>query len=244
VAKIRFIKRSAAVSIVVFLFILFLGVFLYSTLAVPPATEDALDAEEEPNRLFDIQIEYAYAESQSADGVSEDEPVFYVVLNYTLISEVDSCDAIYEVHQIEVYSDKGSIGNVTKAQGIMFNHSVSTLMQGMSLNFDEFADYGDVTSGASGGWPVNESALQFFVGEKTSIHDFGDVETIYVRVRRLGLITLKDGSSEVVVLSEPEVVAQTQLHTFGDGFLYNNIIPEDQLEEIDLFNPAMWIFSN
>jgi hypothetical protein len=64
-----------------------------------------------------------------------------------------------------------------------------------------------------------------------------------VRVSRLGLVTLKDGSSEVTVLSEPEVVAEAQMEKFGDGFLYNNIIPEDQLAEIDLFNPFMWIFS-
>jgi len=161
-----------------------------------------------------------------------------------VLVQVDLCDAIYEVHLIEVYSDEGSIGNLTQAQGIMFNHSTSTLRQGMGLNFDEFAGYGDVSSGASGSWPVNLSALLFFVGDKTTcVPDFGEPETVFVRVSRLGLVTLKDGSGEVVVLSEPEVVAEAQLEKFGDGFLYNTIIPEDELSEVDLFNPFMWIFS-
>ncbi len=67
-------------------------------------------------------------------------------------------------------------------------------------------------------------------------------ETVFVRVSRLGLVTLKGDSSEAVVLSEPEVVAEAQLEKFGDGFLYNTIISEDKLSEIELFNPPIWVF--
>jgi hypothetical protein len=232
-----------------------LGVFLaalpyltYSTVMVAPDVMAApvsnvmaaLDVVEGPEQLFGVDVTYGYVESRNA----EDGRVFQVVLNFTLISEIDPCDAVYEVHQIEVYSDEGPIGKMTKAQGIMFNHSASTIKQGMSLNFDQFAEYGDVSPGASGCWPVNMSALLFFVGDKTScVSDFGKPETVFVRVSRLGLVTLKDGSSDVDVLSEPVVVAEVQLEKFGDGFLYNRIIPEEQLTEIDLFEPFMWIFS-
>jgi len=237
--KLGLNRKLFSASIVALLLSVFVAaLLLYSTIVVAP------DAAEGPEPLFGVDVNYAYAESRNTADISEDGPVFHVVLNFTLISEVDFCDAIYEVHQIEVYSDEGSIGNVTQAQGIMFNHSTSTLRQGMGLNFDEFAEYGEVSSGASGSWPVNMSALLFFVGEKTScVPDFGEPETVFVRVSRLGLVTLKDGSSEVVVLSEPEVVAEAQLEKFGDGFLYNTIIPEDDLSEIDLFSPFMWIFS-
>ena len=132
---------------------------------------------------------------------------------------------------------------MVKAQGIMFNHSASTLKQVMSLNFDQFAKYGEVSPAASGCWPVNLSALLFFVGDKTTcVPNFGEPETVFVRVSRLGLVTLKDGSSDVSVLSEPEVVAEAKLEKFGDGFLYNSIIPEDQLAEINLFEPFMLLF--
>lgn len=237
--KLGLNRKLFSASIVALVLCVFVAaLLLYSTVVVAP------DAAEGPEPLFDVDIEYAYAESRNSGSLSEDGPVFHVVLNFTLYSEVDLCDAIYEVHQIEVYSDEGPIGNVTKAQGIMFNHSTSTLRQGMSLSFDDFAEYGAVSSGASGSWPVNKSALLFFVNEETScVPDFGESETVFVRVSRLGLVTLKDGSSEVTVLSEPEVVAEAQLEKFGDGYLYNNIIPEDQLAEIDPFNPFMWIFS-
>lgn len=217
---------------------IFFAAFLPSAIVVAPNVVES-PAVEGPEPLFGVDVTYGYAESRNADG-----RIFKVVLNFTLISEVDLCDAVYEVHQIEVYSDEGPIGNLVKAQGIMFNHSTSTIKQGMSLNFDQFAEYGDVSPGASGSWPVNMSALLFFVGDKTScVQDLGVPETVFVRVSRLGLVTLKDGSSDVAVLSEPEVVAEAQLEKFGDGFLYNSIIPEDQLAEIDLFEPFMWIFS-
>jgi hypothetical protein len=86
--------------------------------------------------------------------------------------------------------------------------------------------------------------LLFFGNDETCIYDFGDPGTVSVRVSRLGLLTLKDGVSEVEVLSEPEVVAEVQLEKFGDGFLYNTVIAEDKLAEIDPFDPFMWIFSD
>jgi hypothetical protein len=228
-------RKLFSASIVVLVLAVFVAALLYSILVVTPDAEG-------PEPLFCVDVNYIYAESRNNSNLFEDEPVFNVVLNFTRISEVDLCDAVYEVHQIEVYSDEVSIGNLTKAQGIMFNHSASTLSQGMDLNFDEFAEYGDVSSETSGSWPVNKSALLFFVSEKTRcIPDFGEPETVFVRVSRLGLVTLKDGSSEVDVLSEPEVVAEAQLEKFGDGFLYNTIIPEDRLAEIDPFDPFMWV---
>ena len=233
----EFNRKLITASVVALVLGVFLAALVYSPVVVAP------DVAEGPEPLFGVDVEYGYAESRNTADLSEDGRVFKVVLNFTLISEVDLCDAIYEVHQIEVYSDEGPIGTVTKAQGIIFNHSTSTLRQGMSLNFDQFAEYGEVSSGASGSWPVNMSALLFFLGEKPScVPDFGEPETVFVRVSRLGLVTLKDGSSEVTVLSEPEVVAEAQLEKFGDGFLYNTVIPEDQLAEIDPFDPFMWIF--
>ena len=237
--KLKLDRNLFPASIVVLLLGVFLvALLLYSNIVVAPDTADG------PEPLFGVDVTYGYVERHNTADLSADVPLFNVVLNFTRYSEVDLCDAIFEVHLIEVYSDEGSIGNVTKAQGIMFNHSTSTLRQGMGLNFDEFAEYGDVSPGASASWPVNHSVLLFFGGDKTTcVPDFGEPETVFVRVSRLGLVTLKDGSSEAVVLSEPEVVAEAQLEKFGDGFLYNTVIPEDELSEIDLFNPFMWIFS-
>jgi hypothetical protein len=235
--KLELNRKLFSASVVVLLLGVFVTVILlHSTTVAVPSVADG------PEPLFGVDVPYGYAESRNQAALSNDGRVFKIVLNYTLTSEVAPCDAIYEVHQLEVYSDEMSIGTVTKAQGIMFNHSKSTLMQGMSLNFDDFSEYGDVSSGASGCWPVNMSALLFFGNEGIGVSDFGDPWTVFVRVSRLGLVTLKDGDSEVEVLSEPEVVVEVQLEKFGDGFLYNTVISENKLAEIDLFDPFMWIF--
>jgi hypothetical protein len=223
--------------------VLLLGVFALVLLLNSPIVTAPPVAADGPEPLFGIDVAYGYAESQNLADFQENGRIFQVVLNYTRTSEVDPCDAVYEVHQLEVYSNEMPIETVIKAQGIMFNHSKSTLRDGMSLNFDDFSEYGEVSSGASGCWPVDLSALLFFGTEGNGVHDFGDPWTVSVRVSRLGLVTLKDGESEVEVLPEPEVVAKVQLEQFGDGFLYNTVIPEDQLTEIDPFDPFMWIFS-
>jgi len=240
-------KNLFSVSVLTLVLRVLFWALLYSPIVGAPNIVESPVVEgpvlEGPEPLFGIDVTYGYAESRNTDSRSEDGRVFQLVVNYTLLSEVDPCDAVYEVHQIEVYSDEGPIGTLVKAQGIMFNHSTSTLKQGICLTFDEFAEYGDVSPGASGCWPVNMSALLFFVGDKTScVLSFGEPDAVFVRVSRLGLVTLKDGSSDVAVLSEPEVVAEVQLDKFGDGFLYNSIIPEEKLVEVDLFNPFMWIF--
>ena len=56
-------------------------------------------------------------------------------------------------------------------------------------------------------------------------------------MRARGWFTVTGDSSEAVILSEPEVVTEVQLEKFRDGFLYNTVIPEDELSQVDLTNP-------
>ena len=62
---------------------------------------------------------------------------------------------------------------------------------------------------------------------------FGEPETMFVSVSLLGWIALRGNSTDTIILGEPEVVAEAQLEKFGDGFLYNTLIPEDELSEFD-----------
>jgi len=66
-------------------------------------------------------------------------------------------------------------------------------------------------------------------------------EAIFARVKELGWAVYGD-STEVVVLPEPEVIAEVQLEKYKDGFMYNAAITEDRLLEIELLNPAPWDF--
>ena len=64
-----------------------------------------------------------------------------------------------------------------------------------------------------------------------------EAETLFITVRRIGWITFS-ANSTVVTLADNEIVAQIQLDKLGEAtFLYNNLVPEEELANIDLMFP-------
>jgi hypothetical protein len=61
-------------------------------------------------------------------------------------------------------------------------------------------------------------------------------EPVHLSVTRLGWITV-DGDSVESDLSGDEFILQVQLDEFKDGFLYNVLVPAEQLSNIDLYRP-------
>ena len=229
------------------IFALLLGVFLaapllYTTVVVAPDTD--------VSELFGADVVYAYIErrntsiaadanylrpSTNPNGTIEIQTIQRVIgINFTRLSEeVITCDAKYEVYLIKVYSDKGFIGNLQRFEGF-YSPDITDNIGPVDVN--EF--FGDRPPSGGGSaysnWDVGESRLGCSGGGGTNwVSTFGEPETIFISVNRLGWITIKGNSTEAVVLEEPEVVAEVQLEKFGDGFLYNNLIPEDELSEFD-----------
>jgi hypothetical protein len=64
-----------------------------------------------------------------------------------------------------------------------------------------------------------------------------EAETLYLSMHRIGWITFTGNSTEVM-LANNEPVSQIQLEKFADGFLYNNLVPEEDLSTIDLLHPV------
>jgi hypothetical protein len=64
-----------------------------------------------------------------------------------------------------------------------------------------------------------------------------EAETLSITVYRIGWVTFS-GNSTAVTLSNNEIVDQIKLEKFGDGWLYNTLVPEDELAEIDLLHPV------
>jgi hypothetical protein len=62
-------------------------------------------------------------------------------------------------------------------------------------------------------------------------------KTLYLSIHRMGWVTFAGNSTEVT-LANNEVVDQIQLEKFGDGFLYNTLVPEDELATVDLLRPV------
>jgi hypothetical protein len=64
-----------------------------------------------------------------------------------------------------------------------------------------------------------------------------EAETLFITVRRIGWITFS-ANSTVVELADNEIVTQVQLDKLSEAtFLYNNLIPEEDLANIDLAYP-------
>jgi hypothetical protein len=110
---------------------------------------------------------------------------------------------------------------------------------------DEF--FGDYRpsggSGSHGKWDVGESRGQGMSGVSDMWGStFGEPEKMFLSISLLGWIALRGNSTDTVILEEPEVVAEVQLEKFGDGFLYNTLIPEDELSGLDPLNPCEKLF--
>jgi hypothetical protein len=64
-----------------------------------------------------------------------------------------------------------------------------------------------------------------------------EAETLFITVRRIGWITFS-ANSTVVTLADNEIVAQIQLDKLDEAtFLYNNLVPEEELANMDLMFP-------
>jgi hypothetical protein len=130
--------------------------------------------------------------------------------------------------------------NLTEPKFSYFNKILPKIFFG-----DEFfGDYRPCGGGGSHGtWDVGESMGHGMSGVNLDWGStFGEPETMFVSVSLLGWIALKGNSTDTIILGEPEVVAEVQLEKFGDGFLYNTIIPEDELSDFDPLNPYGKLF--
>jgi hypothetical protein len=221
-------------------------------------TSTVIAPEPRASNLFDVSIAYAFIEHKNETVIELDSTTQVrhaitstIGLNFTRYSEqVDLCDEKIEVYLIEVYSDKGHIENTLKYEGIAFNKSALGHANDVFSDFPSNPFFDRLIGGGGGSttyWPVGESRVCFSGGESASTGEpswtdslrYADV--VYLRVSRLGWSILTGNYSEFVVLPEPEVVAEVQLNKYKNGFLYNNLITEEELLQLD--NP-MYPYGN
>jgi hypothetical protein len=95
------------------------------------------------------------------------------------------------------------------------------------------------TAGISVIWPNWGSASGTIGGSISSrlVSAIREADTLYLTIRRIGWVTFTGNSTEVM-LANNELVDQIQLEKFGDGFLYNTLVPEEELSTIDLLHPV------
>jgi len=181
-----------------------------------------------------------------------------VFLNFTRVPgiQIGSCDAVIQVYGIKVTTDTGIAEYHAWSAGTGYatiaDEDFSTLTTSASKLIDRNL-YRSSGGTFSFNWTENKSILSKTigsVGSYTGNHSYAtDLSTfdlsskgipneVTVAVYRLGYVTMSKG--EVTLYQDAiaeKPVAQVELSKYDTGFLYNRIVPSEQLGQIDLFHP-------
>lgn len=221
-------------------------------------------AETAPKPWFNLNVPYAYVKANFTENLDGGDVYNYyraLVLNFTLNPEAENeiSDAQFEYYEFQLYTDKEQLGNVSYFVGTNRTNSFTFDTESFHFMRDNWFD-----SNTTGGgmftyyWNASSppdlstissvlSSCIFPTGQETGdnlryneasrmVAALREAETLFIDVRKTGLVTF-NGNSTVVTLSGNEFFQHLELKKYGDGFLYNALFPEDQLSQIDLFNP-------
>lgn len=216
---------------------------------------------------FDVHVAYAYVGPRkdhftcqnplqdkipiaTLNAVSLYPSIVYFNFTHVSSAETESCDAKMEVYLIQLTANTGATENYTYTEATNYNPTFSDL-DTLSSHVNDFAEARS-TNGLGGcfvfNWTANTSNLVGRIGSYGSytsnpsglgLWSAGEPNTITVSVRRIGLITMKGTAVSTSLVANSESTVQVQLEKFGDGFLYNNIVSQDKLSQIDLYNPPI-----
>ena len=95
-------------------------------------------------------------------------------------------------------------------------------------------------------WAINKSILGHRVGSigvyesgssELGLWSAGEPNTITVSIYRVGWAAANGSSFSLFYDECSEAIEEVQLEKFGDGFLYNTVVPQNQISQMDLFSP-------
>ena len=165
------------------------------------------------NHQFDVEVVYAYFQDGSYGNV---------VFNATRVSDLPlSSEGVIEVFEAQIYAGGSLIGQKTVGWRIGEGLSMDAMMS-FTMSLHSF-----YVTGRTG-----LTTVSIFYEPLNPVL----VEPVHLSVKRLGWITV-DGNSIESDLSGDEFVQQVQLDEFKSGFLYNVLVPAEQLSNIDLYRP-------
>ena len=205
-----------------------------------------------------------YSEMNETNSVSEKHTI---IINATLTVDTkkEAVDGRVEYYQIEVRSDKELIETMHWYVGTNANSSFSFdgVLDTLHFMRNDWFDTDLFHSKLSGGggyirynWTVGLSQLGGDRGSRTgstigtadtkysgggTVDVFSalrEAETLSITLYRKGWATFT-GNSTTFTSANNEIVDQIQLDKLGEAtFLYNNLIPEEELATVDLWNPT------
>jgi hypothetical protein len=165
------------------------------------------------NHQFDVEVVYAYFQGGSYGNV---------VFNATRVSDLPlSSDGVIEVFEAQIYAGGSFIGQKTVGWRIGEGLSIDAMMS-FTMSLHSFY----VTGG------TGLTTVSVFYEPLNPVL----VEPVHLSLTRLGWITV-EGDSIESDLSGDEFVQEVQLDEFKGGFLFNVLVPAEQLSNIDLYRP-------
>ena len=192
--------------------------------------------------------------------VSEQHSIIY---NYTLNVDptIDLSDARIEYFTIELASDKGLVQTMPYSLATNSNPSfgredIPFGIEGFHFMRDDWFDTStfNIHRGGGGGllrlnWTLGESRLwpgggagMGTIGSSGTSHlvdALRAAETLTMTVYRVGWVALS-GNSTIVHFANNEIVDQIQLQKYHEGWIYNALVSEEELSEIDLLKPISY----
>jgi hypothetical protein len=242
------------------IFAIIIGVF--SILPVGYFLTTTVQAETTDEPWFSVNIPYSYWEAKNGTfdeheypttlSFNETEVESYghgIILNYTLITDIENqeADARIEYFRIEFSSDKEVIDNEFAFIGTK---------RDISFDYGDFQfsreGWFDTSRMGGGGllrhnWSTGESQLwpgggggTGTIREDSIVSKIRAAETVYVSLYRLGWITFSENSTAATLIDN-KFVDRIQLDRYGEGWLYNNLLSEEDLANIDLWRPLDYV---
>lgn len=216
---------------------------------------------------INIPYSYWMTKDGKLDGTDVDPDIdettlvshqYMMALNLTLNVDATNypADARIEYYKIDVTSDKGPVESRCWFVGTVLNvtaFSYKDFIRNFHFSRNDWFDTDTYSiskrnsgmvrhnweAGFSLLWRVGNagSGTTGHSGSSDLVSAIREAETLSITVRRVGWVTFS-ANSTIVTLANNEVIEQIQLERYGEGWLYNNLIPEDELATADLISPV------
>ncbi len=229
-----------------------------------PATAQT-DTNDQPQFNFDMP--YAYVRNVWDNSTLTDDTygwafAFTFKTSPTFELTNGSVAYYYETYRAELTSEKGSIANITlpvwttsdtpvsntNGSGSVSTSYTSENISDASASNDNFAlyfdqnwynfTYGD-TSGRAGPYDGVATNYRNGFGENWDLSS-GAPETLTLTIYRENWIIRTPNSTEIHTAS-PEAIQTIQLQRYGNGFIYNTAIPQNEMDMINPLFPGLKI---
>ena len=207
--------------------------------------------------MFNVDLVYVYVGRTNSTGAGHDHfgmnltmyptnyyPV-YVLFNVTYLGnpQNETFDAKFEGYIAKFSADTGTTASYVGYYGTNFNPSYSNLPNPFPLSSSSQSvsfRFNMTINESSLGLRISDGGSYSSSGGSFGLWSNGTPTAITVTVQRAGWVTASgDSISSIENPSSAIELQQVQLEKFGDGFLYNKLVPQKQLMSINPFNPPV-----